>query len=77
MSDNKAGITVAAAWRDEMQRRRVAYAARRARWTQAWHRGGQPEPPIDTDNPSGRLSRTIHDRRQFRFDFSPPLTIRR
>lgn len=39
-----------------------------APWTEAWHRGRQPESPIDTDNPSGRRSRN-HDGRQFRFDF--------
>ena len=37
-------------------------------WPEAWHRGREPESPIDTDNPSGRRSRN-HDGRQFRFDF--------
>jgi hypothetical protein len=43
MNGDKVRVPVTAAWRDEMQRRRAAYAAQRARWTEAWHRGGQPE----------------------------------
>jgi len=58
-----------AAWHDEMQRRREAYADRRRRWVQAWFRGDKPEPPTDDEEGSRRSGRTIHDRRQFRFDF--------
>jgi len=50
-----------------MQRRREAYAERRRRHAEAWFRGGKPEPPTDEDG-SRRSGRTIHDRRQFRFD---------
>ncbi|MCW3477461.1 hypothetical protein [Limobrevibacterium gyesilva] len=47
----------------------AAYAARRRRWTEAWLRRERPEPPTETERPDGRRSRTIYDRRQFRFDF--------
>jgi hypothetical protein len=62
-----ARVPVAAAWLAEMRRRQAEYAARRMRWTEAFHRGEPPEPPTDTDAPS-RSGRTIHDRRQFRLD---------
>ena len=61
-------VTVTAAWRDEMQRRQAAYAARRAQWTNAHLRGEQPEPPTETERRGERGTRTIYDRRQFRLD---------
>jgi hypothetical protein len=61
-------VPVTAAWQTEMQRRRTAYEQRRARWTEAWRRGTTPEPPLETDQPRAR-SRTIFDKRQYRFDF--------
>ena len=64
-----ARVPVTTAWLDEMRRRQAAYEARRARSTDAWHRDEKPEPPTDTDSQTSRRSRTIHDRRQFRFDF--------
>jgi hypothetical protein len=79
-----ARVSVTTAWLEEMRRRQAAYAAQRARWLDAFRRGARPEPPTDADAPdadarggvspggdshrSGR-SRTIHDPRQFRFDF--------
>jgi len=62
-----ARVSVTAAWLEEMRRRQAAYAAQRARWREAVQSGTHPEPPTDTD-PPGR-GRTIHDPRQFRFDF--------
>ena len=55
--------------RREMQRRREAYAERRRRWVEAWFQGARPEPPTDDEEGSRLSGRTIHDRRQFRFDF--------
>jgi hypothetical protein len=64
-----AHATITGTWLDEMRRRQEDYAARRRRWTEAWHRGSGPEPPTDDDAPGSRRSRTIHDLPQFRFDF--------
>jgi hypothetical protein len=64
-----ARVIVTAAWRQEMQRRRDAYAERRKRWTDAWLRDVRPEPPHETEEPHRRRSRTIYDPRQYRFDF--------
>ncbi len=62
-------VPVTTAWLEEMRRRQATYAERRARWREALRRNGEPEPPTDTD-PAGRgRGRTIHDPRQFRFDF--------
>jgi hypothetical protein len=60
-------VPVTAAWLAEQTRKRAAYEARRARWVEAWSRGGQPEPPTETGSGPKR-SRTIYDKRQFRFD---------
>lgn len=57
-----------AEWRSEMQRRRREYEEKRRRWVAAW-RDERPEPPTDEADGKGRRGRTVHDRRQFRFDF--------
>jgi len=62
-------VPVTTAWLEEMRRHQAAYAARRARWTDAMQRGAPPEPPTDTDPPNRRRTGIIHDPRQFRFDF--------
>jgi len=61
-------VVATTACRQEMQRRRDAYAESRKRWTDAWHRGEPPAPSTDTEAPNRRRSRTIHDRRQYRLD---------
>jgi len=63
-----ARVPVTAAWLDETKRLQAAYAARRARWTDAHRRGEQLEPPTETERRGERGSRTIYDRRQFCFD---------
>ncbi len=67
--DRSARVPGTAAWHAEMERRRLAYVDRRRRWTAAWLAGTHPEPPTDDGASSRRTGRTIHDKRQFRFDF--------
>ena len=67
--DRSTRVPVTSAWQAEMERRRLAYADRRRRWTKAWLAGTDPEPPTDDGESRRRAGRTIHDKRQFRFDF--------
>ena len=70
MSNRTHHVQITTAWQAEMERRQADYAARRKRHTQAYLRGEQPEPPTDTGSERpGRGSRTIIDKRQFRFEF--------
>jgi len=69
VTDPPGRAKVTASWHAEMERRRQAYADKRRRWVEAWIRGEKSEPPTDDGDGSRRSGRTIHDRRQFRFDF--------
>ena len=69
MAESRPRVPVTAEWQAEMQRRRSAYAKRRLLWTEAWFAGARAEPPTDDEAPTPRSGRTIHDKRQFRFDF--------
>jgi hypothetical protein len=67
MSNRAPFAPLSAAWQAEQARKRAAYEESRRIWTQAWLNDEAPEPPTDTDPPN-RRSRTIHDKRQFRFN---------
>lgn len=67
--DRSTRVPVTVAWQAEVERRRLAYADRRRRWTKAWLGGTHPEPPTDDGEFGRRTGRTIHDNRQFRPDF--------
>ena len=62
--DPSTRVPVTAVWQAEMERRRLAYAGRRRRWTAAWLAGAHPEPPTDDGEPGPRSGRTIHNKPQ-------------
>jgi hypothetical protein len=61
-------VPVTQEWLAEMQRRQMAYAAKRAAWTAALFQGQREEPPAETKSKQSSRKGTIFDKRQFRFD---------